>query len=471
LHRDGERTTNHAKEWNDANRPWYSGVTGYQWLVLVIASLGWIFDAFEGQVYIASMSQATPVLLKNSPHISEGFVKNLALGAFLIGGAVGGLAFGVLSDRVGRVKTMMLTILFYSAFTCLSAFSQEWWHMVLLRFFVALGVGGEWAVASAMVAEVFPKHARSNSLGIFHASSLLGIWAAVAVGTWIVGNPWFGPADWRWRWAFGIGVLPALLTLWVYASLREPEQWVQARALAAADRSRRTGRLLDLFHRDLVRSTLVGLTLAAVGLATFWGVYAQAPTLMRELAENARLGPPAATLTLDQRREALGALPEEINTSLQRSEMLALFLISIGGGIGGLCFAPLANRVGRRGAFLFFCLGGTAAAPLVFKVLPLGPGWLLWSSLPLFGLLVNGMHAGYAVYFPELFPTRLRGTGGGFCFNGGRLLAAGVLLLNALMRNRGISLADSGAILGALFLLGVVVLCFAPETRGRELPE
>ena len=153
---------------------------------------------------------------------------------------------------------MMLAILFYSGFTCLSAFSQTWWHMVSLRFFVAIGVGGEWAVASAMVAEVFPAHARSMSLGIFHASSILGVWAAVAAGVWIVGNPFFGPPDYRWRWAFGVGLLPALLTLWIYASLHEPERWVQARAVAAADRSRPTGRLLDLFTPDLLRSTLVG---------------------------------------------------------------------------------------------------------------------------------------------------------------------------------------------------------------------
>jgi hypothetical protein len=269
-----------------------------------------------------------------------------------------------------------------------------------------------------------------------------------------------------------IGVLPALLTLWVYASLHEPEQWLHARAMAASDKSRQTGRLLDLFHRDLIRSTLVGLTLASVGLATFWGVYAQAPSFVRELTENTRLGSQAAALTLDQRREALKALPEEVNTSLQRTEMLALFLIGAGGGVGGLCFAPVANRIGRRGAFLAYCLGGAAVAPLLFKVLPLGPGWLLWLSLPPVGFLVNGMHAGYAVYFPELFPTRLRGTGGGFCFNGGRLLAAGALWFNALiMQSFHVSLADSGAILGALFLVGVVVLFFAPETRGRELPE
>lgn len=119
---------------------------------------------------------------------------------------------------------------------------------------------------------------------------------------------------------------------------------------------------------------------------------------------------------------------------------------------------------------MFYCLGGVVSAVLVFKVLPPGPPWLLWSALPMFGFFTTGMHAGYAVYFPELFPTRLRGTGGGFCFNGGRLLAAPILVLNALMRSWGVSVSNSGALVGLLFLLGAVVLLFAPETKGRELP-
>jgi MFS family permease len=412
-----------------------------------------------------------PALLPaGTTHDRVDFYNNLAMAAFLVGGAVGGIGFGILSDRIGRVRSMMLTILVYSGFTCLSAFSQNWWHMVLLRGLVAIGVGGEWAVASAMVAEVFPARARSVSLGIFHASSILGVWAAVAVGVWIVGNPYFGPADYRWRWAFGIGLLPALLTFWIYASLHEPERWVQARALAAADRSQPTGRLLDLFAPGLLRSTLVGLALATVGLATFWGVYVRGQSLIRELAENAQLGPLSAQLGPEARGQALHALSDQVKTGLKHTEMAALLLISGGGAFGLIGFAPISNRVGRRGAFLFYCLGGVVSAMLVFKVLPPGPPWLLWSALPTFGFFTTGMHAGYAVYFPELFPTRLRGTGGGFCFNGGRLLAAPILVLNALMRGWGVSVSDSGALVGLLFLVGAVVLLFAPETRGRELP-
>ena len=133
-----------------SQRPWYSGVTGYQWLVLLIASLGWVFDAFEGQVFVVSMHESMPALLRSgSSHLSPDFCNNVAMAAFLVGGALGGVGFGMFSDRFGRVRTMMLTILFYSGFTCLSTFSQTWWQMVVLRFFVAIGVGGEWAVASA----------------------------------------------------------------------------------------------------------------------------------------------------------------------------------------------------------------------------------------------------------------------------------------------------------------------------------
>ena len=157
------------------NRPWYSGVTSYQWLVLLIASLGWVFDIFEGQIFVASMRDAMPDLLGVTPdHDSVRIWNDRAFGFFLLGGAFGGVIFGIISDRIGRAKTMIFTILFYSLFTCLSAFSQEPWHMVVLRFLVAMGVGGEWAVASAMVAEVMPKRSRPVMSSIFHASSVFG---------------------------------------------------------------------------------------------------------------------------------------------------------------------------------------------------------------------------------------------------------------------------------------------------------
>ncbi|MFZ5829706.1 MAG: MFS transporter, partial [Planctomycetota bacterium] len=222
---------------NETPRAWYEGITRYQWTVLVIASLGWSFDVFEGALYVATRTAAWGELLgtTNTANWDMG-----ALAAFLVGGALGGVFFGSLSDRIGRVRTLIFTILMYSLFTCLTAFSQTAWQLLVLRFLVATGVGGNWAVASAMVAEVFPKHARAWSLSIFHASSLMGVLLAVAVGTFLGTNPAFG-----WRWCYGVGLLPALLCVWVFKSLREPEQWLQAKELAREGRSRQTGRIAD----------------------------------------------------------------------------------------------------------------------------------------------------------------------------------------------------------------------------------
>jgi MFS family permease len=449
-----------------AERPWFAGISAYQWLVLLIACLGWIFDVFEGQIYEAVKNEAWPVLLPGADAGMKAFYNNLARAAFLVGGALGGVAFGVLSDRIGRVRTMMFTILMYSSFTCLTAFAQNAWHMIVLRLLVAAGVGGEWAVASAMVAEVFPQRARAWSLGIFHASSIFGLYAAVLAG-WLIGtHPALG-----WRWCFAVGLAPALLTAWIYTALREPQPWIEARLAAREGRTARAGRLLDLFTPQWIRATLVGLALATVGLATFWGVYVEGWNLVRELEEDRCLGDSAATLDPEARRQAVAALSAHDRTAIQRTQMAAMFLVSTGGGLGLVSCGPLANRLGRRGAFLFFCLGGMAAALVLFQLLPLGPLWLLWTFLPVFGYFGTGMHAGYAIYFPELFPTRLRGTGSGFCFNGGRLLAAPILIVSGwLQKDVHMTLGATATVLSLLFLLGVVVLLFAPETKGRELP-
>jgi hypothetical protein len=150
--------------------------------------------------------------------------------------------------------------------------------------------------------------------------------------------------------------------------------------------------------------------------------------------------------------------------------MLGMFLVTTGGGAGLLAFGPICQRLGRRAAFLLFHLGGLASALALFQLIRGELALLL--ALPVFGFLTLGMHAGYAIYFPELYPTRLRATGAGFCFNGGRLLAAPVLGLVAWLRNQaGYSLNDAASMMSLLFLAGIVAIAFAPETRGQELPD
>jgi MFS family permease len=427
------------------NEPWYVGVTRYQWLVLLIASLGWVFDIFEGQIFVASMNEVLPDLLPpGADPADKPYYANITFAAFLIGGAMGGVLFGRISDRIGRTRTLIYTILVYSLFTCVSALAQTWWQMAILRFLVALGTGGEWAVATALVAEVFPQKARARSLAIFHASSVLGSLLAVAAGAFLVGNK-----DLGWRWAFVVGAAPALLGLWVRWSLHEPE-----RRTIDKNEEAPTVSLFELFRGPLLGRTLIGVGLATVGLATFWGTHIYGKDVLREAVASQKF---------------LNGGP-----NLKHWEMVGMLLTTLGGGAGLIFFGPLAERLGRRGAFLTYLAGGLAASLFLFQFLSGSAVWAVALFLPVFGFLTLGLHAGYAVYFPELFPTALRGAGAGLCFNMGRLMAAPILFVSGWLQRPtgwGLNMAGAATLLSLLFPLGMVLLLAAPETRGQELPE
>jgi MFS family permease len=420
-----------------ADHRWYAGVTRYQWLVLVIASAGWIFDVFEGQLFNITRGQMLADLMgAESSTARVRMWGDTFLAIFLLGGTLGGLAFGSLADRYGRKPMMILTILFYSIFSGLTYFATELWHVAVLRFLVALGVGGEWAVGATLVAEVFPAHARARASGIFHATSVLGTWLAAAAGL-AVGS--------GWRYAYVIGILPALLVLWVRSSIREPERW-----LRAGEEGKRLGSFSELFGiARWARPAILGLLLAAVGLGTFWGVTVAGQDL---------------TLALLLRN----GVPPEL--ALERAKFAYGIVQTVGGGVGLLCFGPLSERLGRRGAFALMHLAALAIVP-VTCYLPQTYAQMLF-LLPVFGFFTLGIHAGYAVYFPELFPDHLRATGASACFNGGRLVAAPILWLSGMLKGLpGMDLRHAVMILSTLFLAGLVLLIFLPETKGKPLPE
>ncbi|HEV2969540.1 MAG TPA: MFS transporter [Pirellulales bacterium] len=445
----------------DETRTWYAGVSTYQWMVLALASAGWVFDTFEGQVFNITRSDALADLI--GPGASGGSAKylgDLVLAVFLVGGAVGGLLFGSLADRFGRKPLLTVTILCYSLFAGLTYFATSVWQIAALRFLVAMGVGGEWAVAASLVAEVFPQRARARASGIFHATSVLGTWLAMLVGM-AVGT--------QWRLAYAIGLAPALLVLFIRRRVREPESWRRAEAAA---RPRGSFREL-LANPRWARHALAGLGLAAVGLATFWGVTVAGQDLARELlfrnllAEHSHATAPAidpkALLTA-------GVSHSEISEAENKARFAYGVVATAGGGLGLLSFGPLAERLGRRKAFALMQLLALAIVPATCY-LPQTYGELL-AILPLFGFFTLGIHAGFAIYFPELFPAHLRATGAGFCFNGGRLLAAPMLWLSGWIKglpNLDLQLAIS--LLSLLFLVGVLLLGFLPETKGRPLPE
>ncbi len=417
--------------------PWYAGVTRYQWLVLIIASAGWVFDVYEGQIFNITRNDMLLDLLDGETRDVKRY-GDYFLGIFLAGGTFGGLLFGSLADRYGRRSMMIVTILFYSLFSGLTFFATELWHVAILRFLVAMGVGGEWAVAASLVSEIFPLRARAHASSIFHASSTLGTWLAALAGMW-VGS--------QWRYAYLIGVLPALLILWVRAKVREPERWRSTESSKAATQR---GSYTDLlFNVKWSSRAWLGMLLAAVGLGTFWSVTVAGQDLAK------------LRLLADGVGEAEAA---------QTAKFAFGIVQATGGGLGLLAFGPISARLGRRKTFIAFQL-------LALIIVPITCFWPrsyleLLMLLPLFGFLTLGIHAGYAVYFPELFPTHLRATGTSFCFNGGRLMAAPLLIYSGdLKATANLSLPWAMTILSWIFVLGILLVLLLPETRGRDLPE
>ena len=419
------------------DQPWYKGISKYEWLVLIIASAGWIFDVYEGQIFNLTRGDMLQDILGVGPDHPD--VKKYGdefLGIFLLGGTFGGLLFGSLADKYGRKSIMIITILMYSLFSGLTYFSTELWHVMSLRFFVAMGVGGEWAVAAALVAEVFPTRARAQAYGIFHTSSVVGTWlatlAAIAVGS-------------NWRYAYLIGVLPALLIVWVRITVKEPKSWEQVRD----DSTKKRGSFKELLSiQPWAKHAFLAMGLAAVGLGTFWAVTVAGQDLAREMLK----------------RE--GVADAEI---AGKAKFAYGIVQTIGGGFGLLLFGPLSARFGRRLTFILYHVAAVIIVPITC-FFPQNYTTLL-VLLPLFGFFTLGMHAGYAVYFPELFPNHLRATGTSWGFNGGRILAVTVLYFSGWLKSQeGMDLKVALTGLSSLFLVGAFLMLFLPETKDKDLP-
>ena len=429
-------------------RPWYAGISGYQWLVLLVASAGWVFDIYENQIFAVTKGNMLGDLLHvapNSPAVQQ--YGDMINSLFLVGGAVGGVGFGMIADRFGRGRSMVLSILVYAVFSALTAAAQSVWQVAILRFLVATGTGGEWAVAAALVSEVFPRRARAHASGIFHASSILGGMAAGVAS--IIAGP-------NWRHAFLLGLVPALLVFAVRFCVRDQPRRLTSDPRDAGDvetgpaqaqPASRRGFGEFWSNREYRRRALLGLLLAGIGLIGYWGVYVAGQDLARHFL--IRHGVPAPVAELDAKRAYT-------------------FYQNIGNAIGLFSMGPLCAWLGRRRAFLFMQVGAMIATPLAC-FLPTTYGALL-VMLSIMGFFVNGMHAGYAVWFPELFPAHLRATGAGICFNGARLLAAPALALSGWLKGH-FALPAAVSVLAGVYLIGLVAALLLPETKGRPLEE
>jgi MFS family permease len=382
-----------------------------------------------------------------------------ATSVFLMGWGVGGLIFGVMGDRIGRARTMIVTILMYSLFTGLSAASAGFWDFCLYRFLTGLGVGGEFAVGVALVAEVMPNRARPYCLSVLQALTSAGnIAAALTAMTMgaLVEQEIIGSV---WRPMFVVGAVPALLALIIRWRLREPEKWEQAIHEDAV--AKKLGSYRELFgHPTWRKHALVGLGLAFAGIVGLWAIAFYAFDLVANV--------------LRERFTAEGLAPNQIRGQVARWQGIASIMLNLGSACGMYAFAMLTARTSRKFAFAVSFVAALVSSTSVFYLL--NDFHEIFWMLPIMGFCILSLFAGYAIYFPELFPTHLRSTGTSFCYNVGRFVAAiGTFMLGYLTKYVYADTAEplryAGVTMCAIFLLGLAVLPFAPETKDQPLPE
>ena len=425
--------------------PWYRELKANHWWVLIIASLGWLFDTMDQRLFVLSRGPAMTALLPAGTSVADvTWYSSVATAIFMLGWAIGGFYCGILGDRWGRAKTMMLTILVYSLFTGLSALSTSWWDFTLYRFLTGLGVGGEFAAGVTLVAEVMPDSARAHALGMLQALSAVGNIIGSAISFVIL------PLGWRWM--FLVGVLPALLVVAVFRKMKEPEKWQQARAAVLRGETKAMGSMKELWTDPRWRkNTIIGLILAISGVVGLWGIGFWTPELIREALKNSSAA--------------------DRNWYVSFGTMLQ----DTGAFFGVYAFTMLTAKLGRRPAFIAAFLLALGATVFTFWRLHEASD-ILW-MIPLLGFCNLMVFGGFSIYFPELYPTRLRSSGVGFCYNVGRVIAAlGPFTLGSLtVVFKGAGYASpfrAAAIsLASIYLVGAVATLFAPETMGRPLPE
>lgn len=443
--------------------PWWRNVTRFQWLVFALTAGAWLFDNLDQRLFSLARIPALADLM--GPAASDldvqAFAK-LATALFLVGWGIGGLTFGALGDRFGRVRLLSLSIFLYSVCTGLTAVCQDHWQFAALRLATGVGIGGVFGLAVAVLAETVSGAARLAMLALFQVLSTVGNMGAALIKMGVdnlAAGGAIAAAD-GWRWLFAIGTLPALLAVACGLMLKESDTWLRLQRSGALSGSwfGAYGQLLA--DRQERRNLLIGTALAVAGVVGLWAIGEYAVDLQDAVFTDFYAGQGAG----------------DVAAQVAQAKNWAYLLQMIGGAGGMLAFTYVADRWGRRPAF---ALGFSAAFVVTLLVYwrmdsPLDAYWMM----PLMGAAQLSVFAGFSIYLPELFGARVRGTGVSFAYNLGRFAAAGGSFASALLTTRlfdGFPSPDplryAAMVMCSVFLLGLVATWFAPETRGRPLPE
>jgi len=466
-----------------------------KWLALIAAILGWMFDGFEmGMFPLVARPAMLELLGPDAFKASFGTWSNGITAGFLVGAACGGVLFGWLGDRIGRVRAMTISVLVYSLFSGLACFAQAPWHIAATRMVAALGMGGEWALGVALVMEMWGSTSRPLMAGLIGAAANVGFLLVAVIGLSL--NAFVGgigdalrtvlpttlvealQRNEGWRLLALIGALPAVLTFLIRLFVPESEKWKHAAANGPKNR------VADIFVPGLRRRTLLGLMLAGIALLGTWASTQNLPNWAGKLTESvvkerqaavtlasadasAAPGPAAAAL-LDAKAAALADAKATAKTAKPYTQIWSAF----GACVGTIVAALLAQLFSRR--LVYF---GLALASLVVT------GWFFRSGLPYGGTFLAGVfftglvtasfYGWLPLYLPELFPTRVRATAQGFAFNGGRIVAAAGTFASGPLLDKQFA-GDYGAMcawISLIYLVGLVGIWFCPETKGQPLPE
>jgi MFS family permease len=452
----------------ESNLPWYKQLNSYHWFVLIVASAAWFFDCLDQRLFSLARVPALESLMgkpATDPEL-QAFGK-IVTACFLVGWGIGGLIFGALGDRYGRARMLTLTILIYSVFTGLSFFSKGAIDFTIARFLTGIGVGGVFGLAVALIAETVPSGARAQSLGLLQVLSTIG---NISAGLAKMGIDSLEASEAitkgeGWRWMFLIGAIPAVMVIFTRSKLKEPESWLKLKADGRLPQGSIFAPYFALLGDSRWRKNLIfGAIIAASGVVGLWAIGEYAVDLQKVVFKQ----------HLSQTITDAKALTAEVNWQVSVAYMWNM----VGAAIGMTIFTNVA-KMGRKLAFALGFSAAFVATYLVYQNMndPISARWMMFFM----GAAQLSVFAGFAIYLPELFPSRLRSSGTSFCYNLGRFAAAAGSFFSASLTN-GVfaSYKEKGADLPlryaamtmcGIFIIGLIASLLAPETKGKPLPE
>jgi MFS family permease len=433
-----------------AGLSWIKDVTRYQWMVFLVAWLGWALDSTDFGLFNLVLRPALTELLGGNPTIAEiGRAGGFLSMAGLLGWALGGFAFGILGDYIGRIRTLFLSVVVVGVFTGLQGLATSTWMLGVFRFLTGVGTGAEIVVGIPLVAEAFATGQRAKVLGIMMTGG--------AFGNLIAGQIFASIGPYGWRYVMYAGILPAIVLLFMRRGMEEPERFEEvrarremlkaARSLTDADEKFLAFAPKQLFSRELRYSTFVGIMFCLGTLLAIWTSQIWLPTIQTQLLQKVGITGAASAPFVGH----------------------GMTLWGLGGILGYAAFGFIADAIGRRPAVVFYNIGTIVSGLYLYLVVD---SWDMYPYLlPVFGFFVFGVFSGHAVYLPELFPTQVRATAVSFCNGTGRVITSfGPLVAGLITPMLGGQFSTATAIMTCFAGLSIIAMMLGRETRGEDLP-